>query len=105
MTRTIKELMRLLSYEQNLKSLKLKRASIDAKFAKRTVHELRWRVLFISIFEFEYKKHRTIKRDAKLRSGDAIVSTKESIHPFPDTMHTRALNLNFSVGVGSSDHN
>ena len=33
MTRTIKELMRLLSYEQDLKSLKLKRASIDTKFA------------------------------------------------------------------------
>ena len=40
MTHTIKELMRLLSYEQDLKSLKLKRASIDAKFAKGTVHEL-----------------------------------------------------------------
>ena len=54
-------------------------------------------------FEFVYRKHRTIKRDAKLRSRDAIVSRKESIHPFPDTMHTRALNLNFSVGVESSD--
>ena len=54
-------------------------------------------------FEFEYRKHRTIKRDTKLRFGDAIVSRKESIHPFPDTMHTRALNLNFLVGVGSSD--
>ena len=40
MTRTIKELMRLLSYEQNLKLLKLKRASIDAEFAKGTVHDL-----------------------------------------------------------------
>ena len=40
MTYTIKELMRLLSYEQDLKSLNLKRASIDAKSAKGTVHEL-----------------------------------------------------------------
>ena len=40
MTRTIKELMHLLIYEQDLKSLKLKRASIDAKFAKGTVHVL-----------------------------------------------------------------
>ena len=40
MTCTIKELMRLLSYEQDLKSLKLKRATIDAKFAKGSVHEL-----------------------------------------------------------------
>ena len=40
MTCTIKELMHLLSYEQDLKSLKLERASIDAKFAKETVHEL-----------------------------------------------------------------
>ena len=103
MTRTIKELMRLLSYEQNLKSLKLKRASIDAKFAKRTVHELRWRVLFISIFEFEYKKHRTIKRDAKLRSGDAIVSRLEANKQNHDTMQSLTLILKFSVGVGSSD--
>ena len=40
MTCRIKELMHLLSYEQDLKSLKLKRASIDAKFAKGMVHEL-----------------------------------------------------------------
>ena len=40
MTCTIKKLMRVLSYEQDLKSLKLKRASIDAKFAKGMVHEL-----------------------------------------------------------------
>ena len=40
MTRTIKELIRLLSYEQDLKSLKSERANIDAKFAKETVHEL-----------------------------------------------------------------
>ena len=32
--------MRLLSYEQDLKSLKLKRATINAKFAKGLVHEL-----------------------------------------------------------------
>ena len=49
MTRRIKELMHLLSYEQDLKSLKLKRASIDAKFAKGTVHVLQKRVLLISI--------------------------------------------------------
>jgi len=41
--------MHLLSYEQDLKSLKLKRASIDAKFAKGTVHVLQKRVLLISI--------------------------------------------------------
>ena len=40
MTRTIKGLMCLLSYEHDLKLLKLKRASIDAIFAKETVHEL-----------------------------------------------------------------
>ena len=54
-------------------------------------------------FEFEYRKHRTIKRDAKLRSGDAIVSRKETIQPFLDTMHARAQNLKSSVGVGSSN--
>ena len=40
MARTIKELMRLLNYEQDLKSLKLKRASIDTIFAKESMHEL-----------------------------------------------------------------
>ena len=40
MTRTIKELMCLLSYEQDLKLLELKKASIDAKFANGLVHEL-----------------------------------------------------------------
>ena len=40
MTRTIKELMHLLSYEQDLKSLKSDKENIDAKFAKKTVHEL-----------------------------------------------------------------
>ena len=40
MTRTIKELMCLLSYEHDLKSLELKRASIDDKFANGSVHEL-----------------------------------------------------------------
>ena len=39
-TRTIKELIHLLTYEQDLKLLKLKRASIDAIFAKEMVHEL-----------------------------------------------------------------
>ena len=39
-TRTIKELMRLLSYEQDLKSLKLKRAINDAIFATETMHEV-----------------------------------------------------------------
>ena len=33
MTHTIKELMHLLSYEQDLKSLEMKRVCIDAKFA------------------------------------------------------------------------
>ena len=54
-------------------------------------------------FEFEHRKHRTIKRDVKQWSGDAIESRKETIHPFLGTMHTRALNQNISVGVGSSD--
>ena len=54
-------------------------------------------------FKFEYRKHRTIKRDAKLRSGDAIVSRKETIQPFLDTMHAQALNLKNTVGVGSSE--
>ena len=40
MTHTIKELMCLLSYEQDLKLLELKKASIDAKFANGLVHEL-----------------------------------------------------------------
>ena len=54
-------------------------------------------------FEFEHRKHRTIKRDVKLRSRDAIVSRNETIHPFLDTMHTQELNQKISVGVGSSD--
>ena len=54
-------------------------------------------------FEFEYRKHRTTKRDAKLRSGDAIVSRKETIQPFLDMMHAQALNMKNTVGVGSSD--
>ena len=49
MTCTIKKLIHVLNYEQDLKSLKLKRASIDAKFAKGTVHELHWGVSLISI--------------------------------------------------------
>ena len=40
MTCTIKELMHLLSYEQDLKSLKWKRAINNAIFAKEMVHEL-----------------------------------------------------------------
>ena len=56
-------------------------------------------------FEFEYRKHRTIKRDAKLWSGDAIVSRKETNHPILDTMHSLALNLKNTVGVGTSDPN
>ena len=54
-------------------------------------------------FEFEYRKHRTIKKDTKLRSRDAIVSRKETNHPILDTMHSLTLILKFSVGVGSSD--
>ena len=54
-------------------------------------------------FEFEYRKHRTIKRDTKLRSRDAIVSRKETNHPILDTMHSLTLNLKNTVGVGSFD--
>ena len=54
-------------------------------------------------FEFEYRMHRTIKRDAKLRSGDAIVSRLEANKQNHDTMHSLALNLKNTVGVGSSD--
>ena len=39
----------------------------------------------------------------KLRSGDAIVSRKETIQPFLDMMHAHALNLKNTVGVGSSE--
>ena len=49
MTRTIKELMCLLSYEQDLKSLELKRESIDAKFANGSVHELHCGISLFSI--------------------------------------------------------
>ena len=66
--------MRLLSYEQDLKLLELKKASIDAKFANGLVHELHLRLYINFYFEFEYMKHRTIKRDAKRQSGDASVS-------------------------------
>ena len=54
-------------------------------------------------FEFEYRKHHTIKRDAKLRSGDAIVSRLEANKQNHDTMQSLALNLKNTVGVGSSD--
>ena len=54
-------------------------------------------------FEFEYRKHRTTKRDVKLLSGDAIVSRKETLKQYLDTMHARALNQKSSVEVGSSD--
>ena len=103
MARTIKELMRLLNYEQDLKSLKLKRASIDAKFAWGTVHELHWRVFLNFFFEFEYRKHRTIKRDAKLQSGDAIVTRKETFKQYLDTLHKRTLKQKNLVVVGTSD--
>ena len=39
----------------------------------------------------------------KLRSGDAIVSRKETNHPILDTMHSLTLNLKNTIGVGSSD--
>ena len=54
-------------------------------------------------FEFVYRKHRTIKRDAKLRSGDAIVSRLEANKQTLNTMHNLALNLKNTVGVESSD--
>ena len=54
-------------------------------------------------FEFVYRKHRTIKRDAKLRSGDAIVSRKETTQTYLGTMHSLTLNLKNTVGVRSSD--
>ena len=49
-------------------------------------------------FEFVYRKHRTIKRDAKLRSGDAIVSRKEAFKHYLDTLHKRALKQKNLVG-------
>ena len=61
-------------------------------------------MIFIYFYlEIEYRKHRTIKRDAKLRSGDAIVSRLEANKQNHDTMHSLALNLKNTVGVGSSD--
>ena len=54
-------------------------------------------------FEFEYTKHRTIKRDMKRQSGDAKVSRIEANNPTHDTKHTRALNPKNSVGVRTSD--
>ena len=54
-------------------------------------------------FEFEYRNHRTIKRDVKLQFGDAIVSRLEANKQTLDTMHNLALNLKNTVGVGSSD--
>ena len=54
-------------------------------------------------FEFEYRNHRTIKRDVKLQFGDAIVSRLEANKQTLDTMHNLALNLKNTVGVGRSD--
>ena len=54
-------------------------------------------------FEFEYRKHRSIKRDAKLWSGDAIVSRLEANKQNHDMMHSLTLILKFSVGAGSSN--
>ena len=73
MTRTIKELMCLSSYEQVQRLLNWKRAINDDIFAKETVFELNWRPFMIFYFEFEFRKHRTIKRDAKRCLEDAIV--------------------------------
>ena len=53
--------------------------------------------------KIEYRKHCAIKRDAKLRFGDAIVSRLEANKQNHDTMHSLALNLKNIVGVGSSD--
>jgi len=61
MTYIIKELMCLLSYEQDKKSLKWKGAINDAIFTKKTVLELHWRSFTNFYFELEYRKHRTIK--------------------------------------------
>jgi len=65
MTYTIKELMSSLSYKQYQQSLKWKRAIKDAIFTKETVYELHWRSFAIFYFEFEYRKHRTTKRDVE----------------------------------------
>jgi len=98
-TRTIKELTRLLSYEQDLKSLKLKRASIDAKFAKGTVHELCWQVLSISILNL------SIGSTVLLRGtrNYAIVSRLEANKQSLDTLLHLTINLKNIVGFGSSD--
>ena len=53
--------------------------------------------------KIEYRNHRAIKRDAKLWSGDAIVSRLEGNKQNHDTMHNLALNLKNIVGVGSSN--
>ena len=58
---TIKELMCLLSNEQDQKSLKWKRSINDAIFSKEMVYELHWKSFINFHFEFEYIKHRTIK--------------------------------------------
>ena len=65
MTRTIKELMCLLSYEQDQKSLKGKIAINHAIFAKETVYGLQLRSFIIFYFKIEYRNHHTIKRDTK----------------------------------------
>ena len=52
--------MCLLSNEQVLK-----RAINDAIFTKETIFELDQKSFINFYFEFEYRKHRAIKRDAK----------------------------------------
>ena len=52
----------------------LKRAINDAIFTKETIFELDRKSFINFYFEFEYRKHRTIKRDTKRCLGDALVA-------------------------------
>ena len=102
MTRTIKKLMCLSSDEQVQKLLRWERALNDAIFAKETVFELLWRSFMYFYFEFEFMKHRTIKRDAKNGLEMQKCLTKMLITLERHFAQTWALNPTFSVGVRSS---
>ena len=110
MTYIIKELMCLLSYEQDKKSLKWKGAINDAIFTKKTVLELHWRSFTNFYFELEYRKHRTIKGDAKKLPGDAKVLNWDANYQ-RETLCTHLSTFScslsrgrkFQLGVGSSN--
>ena len=65
--------------------------------------ELHWRSFINFYFEFEYRKHRTIKRDAESWVEDAKVPLRCYISFERHFAHTWTLIPAFSVGVGSSD--